>query len=88
MVNPPIDFTYYRLKLSKKELNNSIRKLANRMSLFFAYPTPMMNVIHETTVKLLQSDGVPRENVTDALATMANVCQSMVERKLFVFFQP
>jgi len=61
MVNPAIqnDFSYYRrtlnrMKLSKKDMNISIRdELANRMSLFFAYPTPMMNVINETTVKFL-----------------------------------
>lgn len=92
MVNPAIqnDFSYYRrtlnrMKLSKKDLNISIRdELANRMSLFFAYPTPMMNVINETTVKFLsQGEGVPRENVTNALATMANICQEMVEKGSF-----
>lgn len=92
MVNPAIqnDFSYYRrtlnrMKLSKKDLNISIRdELANRMSLFFAYPTPMMNVINETTVKFLAAgDGVPRDNVTNALATMANVCHEMVERKKY-----
>lgn len=93
MVNPAIqnDFSYYRrtlnrMKLSKnKDLNISIRdELANRMSLFFAYPTPMMNVINETTVKFLSQDAaVPRENVTDALALMANVCHDMVDKKKF-----
>lgn len=92
MVNPAIqnDFSYYRrtlnrMKLSKRDLNISIRdELANRMSLFFAYPTPMMNVVNETTVKFLSQDaGVPRDNVTNALATMANVCQEMVEKKKF-----
>lgn len=92
MVNPAIqnDFSYYRrtlnrMKLSKKDLNIKIRdELANRMSLFFAYPTPMMKVLSETTVKFLSSDStVPRENVTTALATMANVCQDMVAKKKF-----
>jgi len=92
MVNPAIqnDFSYYRrtlnrMKLSKKDLNLNIRdELANRMSLFFAYPTPMMNVINETTVKFLSTDqGVPRDNVCEALATMANVCQEMVTDKKF-----
>jgi len=93
MVNPAIqnDFSYYRrtlnrIKLSKnKELNLTIRdELANRMSLFFAYPTPMMNSLSETTVKFLNEDStVPRDNVTDALATMANVCQHMVDVKTF-----
>lgn len=108
MVNPAIqnDFSYYRrtlnrMKLSKKDLNIKIRdELANRMSLFFAYPTPMMKVLSETTVKFLssvsiyklnfilniyfkQDSTVPRENVTTALATMANVCQDMVAKKKF-----
>jgi len=92
MVNPAIqnDFSYYRrtlnrMKLSKKELNIKIRdELANRMSLFFAYPTPMMKVLSETTVKFLSSDSsVPRDNVTTALATMANVCFDMVFKKKF-----
>jgi len=92
MVNPAIqnDFSYYRrtlnrMKLSKKDLNISIRdELANRMSLFFAYPTPMMNVINETTVKFLAQDqGVQRDHVTLALSTMANVCMDMVEKKKF-----
>jgi len=92
MVNPAIqnDFSYYRrtlnrMKLSKKDLNIKIRdELANRMSLFFAYPTPMMKVLSETTVKFLSSDStVPRDNVTNALATMSNVCQDMVFKKKF-----
>ncbi|EGC31596.1 hypothetical protein DICPUDRAFT_39723 [Dictyostelium purpureum] len=92
MVNPAIqnDFSYYRrtlnrMKLSKKDANIKIRdELANRMSLFFAYPTPMMKVLSETTVKFLSQDTtVPRENVTTALATMANVCHDMVNKKKF-----
>lgn len=94
MVNPAIqnDFSYYRrtlnrMKLSKKDMNLTIRdELANRMSLFFAYPTPMMNSLSETTVKFLAEENeqtVPKDNVTDALATMANVCQHMVEVKTF-----
>jgi len=92
MVNPAIqnDFSYYRrtlnrMKLAKKDMNIKIRdELANRMSLFFAYPTPMMKVLSDTTVKFLSSDTtVPRENVTSALATMSNVCQEMVFKKKF-----
>jgi hypothetical protein len=93
MVNPAIqnDFSYYRRtlnrkKITKTDVNIVIRdELANRMSLFFAYPTPMMNVINETTTKFLGQDasGVPRENVNMALATMANVCQEMIFQKKF-----
>lgn len=92
MVNPAIqnDFSYYRrtlnrMKLAKKDMNIKIRdELANRMSLFFAYPTPMMKVLSDTTVKFLSSDTtVPRENVTNALSVMGNVCQDMVAKKRF-----
>lgn len=92
MTNPAIqnDFSYYRrtlnrMKIAKKELNIKIRdELANRMSLFFAYPTPMMKVIGDTTTKLLSTDTtIPRDNVTAALGMMANVCQAMVFNKKF-----
>jgi len=44
----------------------------------------MMNVVNETTVKFLSQDSsVPRDNVTTALATMANICQDMIMRKQF-----
>jgi len=92
MTNPAIqnDFSYYRrtlnrMKISKREMNIKIRdELANRMSLFFAYPTPMMKVISDTTTKFLSTDtSVNRESVGTALAMMSNVCQSMVEHKKF-----
>lgn len=92
MVNPAIqnDFSYYRrtlnrMKIAKKDMDIKIRdELANRMSLYFAYPTPMMNVLSQTTVKFLSaSSDVPIDNVTTALATMANVCQDMVFKKKF-----
>jgi len=92
MVNPAIqnDFSYYRrtlnrMKMSKKDLTIKIRdELANRMSLFFAYPTPMMKVLSETTAKfLLAEQSVPRDNVTNALATISNVCHDMVSKRKF-----
>jgi hypothetical protein len=92
MINPAIqnDFSYYRrtlnrMKLSKKDANLSIRdELANHMSLFFAYPTPMMKVLSSTTAKIIQEDSsVPKDSVTEALAVMANVCQHMVEVNQF-----
>lgn len=92
MVNPAIqnDFSYYRrtlnrMKMAKKDMNIKIRdELANRMSLFFAYPTPMMKVLSETTAKFIESETtVPRDNVSNALAMMANVCHDMVAKKKF-----
>jgi len=60
------DFSYYRRTLHRR--NITIRDELNRMSLFFAYPTPMMNVVNQTTVKFLsQNSSVPRDNVTTAL---------------------
>jgi len=92
MTNPAIqnDFSYYRrtlnrMKIQKKDMNISIRdELGNRMSLFFAYPTPMMKVLTDITVKFMEAEkATPRDNITKALALMANICQSMVERKTF-----
>jgi CYRIA/CYRIB Rac1 binding domain len=92
MVNPAIqnDFSYYRrtlnrMKLSKKNMDIIIKdELANRMSLFFAYPTPMMNVINDTTAKFLQpSNPISSDNVTAALQIMANVCEEMVRENKF-----
>jgi len=86
MANPAIqnDFSYYRrtlnrMKLSKKDMNISIRdELANRMSLFFAYPTPMMKALID---KLNSSERV--QAVASTLATMANACMRMVEMDTF-----
>eukprot|EP01100_Stratorugosa_tubuloviscum_P007622 TRINITY_DN314_c1_g2_i1.p1 TRINITY_DN314_c1_g2~~TRINITY_DN314_c1_g2_i1.p1 ORF type:complete len:310 (-),score=129.79 TRINITY_DN314_c1_g2_i1:97-1026(-) len=90
MVNPAIqnDFSYYRrslnrMKLAKKTGELTIRdELANRMSLFFAYPTPMMNTINETTVKLFHSDTtIVKANVEAGLEMMANICQYTIESR-------
>jgi len=72
------------MKLSKQDANITIRDdIANKMSLFFAYPTPMMNTIIEATKKLFNNDSsISRDNVSLALGTMANVCQSMIEKKI------
>jgi hypothetical protein len=75
------------MKLSKKHHGEITIKdeLANRMSLFFAYPTPMMNVVNETTANFLSqnANSVPQENLTTALALMASVCEDMVTNKRF-----
>lgn len=92
MINPAIqnDFSYYRrtlnrMKINKKDGNVKIRdELANRMSLFFAYPTPMMKVLSDTTSRYLSGDSdIPAEKVTEGLAVMANVCYEMVLNKKF-----
>jgi hypothetical protein len=98
MVTPGIqnEFSYYRrtlnrMKLSKEEANAIKIKdeLANRMSLFFAYPTPMMRSLADTTVKCLESGNgaVTKQSVIQGLALMANVCQDMVAKRKFANVQ-
>jgi len=55
------------------------------MSLFFAYPTPMMRVLSEVTSKAINGAAttVPRDNITQGLSVMANVCFEMVLNKKF-----
>jgi len=82
MVNPAIqnDFSYYRrtlnrLKLSKQDKNVEIRvtgEIANRMSLFFAYPTPMMRVLIDATTKYINSIS-KGSLLAPGLAHLANV---------------
>jgi len=93
MINPAIqnDFSYYRRSLTraKKVAELMARivvkdELANKMSLFYAYPTPMMKCLSETTSKFLNAkDGIPKENVHAVLAEITNICWSMVDKKRF-----
>lgn len=94
MTNPAIqnDFSYYRRILNRIKLSNQAAagvsvndELANCMSLFFAYPTPMMNSVIKTTSNLLlQNDhGVTLENLSKFLSIMANSCYMMVEKQKF-----
>jgi len=91
MINPAIqnDFSYYRRSLTRAKkvtelLSRIVVKdeLANKMSLFYAYPTPMMKCLSETTSKFLGAkDGIPKENVHSVLASITNICANMVEKK-------
>merc|ERR1712137_1286573 len=94
MVNPGIqnDFSFYRRSRNQRRINkadvasNIQEEVTNRMSLFYAYPTPMMNSLKETIVKFLTIDEMQgrslQQNVTTTLAFIANICQRMVEKKL------
>jgi hypothetical protein len=93
MLNPGIqnDFSYYRRTLSRIKMTNKGAEikikdeLANRMSLFFAYPTPMMKVLTDTTVNFLKNEPCPinKAQVVAGYSLMANVCLDMVERGRF-----
>jgi len=91
MTNPAIqnDFSYYRRSLNKMKMQNGAAvevpikdELANKMSLFYAYPTPMMKCLSETTVSFVEANpAIPREQITGLFAMMANACYSMVATK-------
>jgi len=89
MINPAIqnDFSYYRRSLSKQKNkvdNIKIKdELANKMSLFFAYPTPMLKVIHDTTLHLVKTGSIGKEDVVSGFSLLANVCLEMVEHGTF-----
>jgi len=87
MTNPAIqnDFSYYRRILNRIKLSNKRDagitvgdELANAMSLFFAYPTPMMNTMIKNTTALTSSNTVSMDNLSKFLAGMANSCHAMV----------
>jgi len=93
MINPAIqnEFYHYRRSLTRAKKMAELMarivvkdELANKMSLFYAYPTPMMKCLSETTSKFLAAkDGIPKENVHAVLAAITNTCCSMVEKKRF-----
>jgi len=63
------------------EVSNEV---ANRMSMFYAYPTPMLKMLSNSVTNFvteLQSkdQALPLENTTDIFSTMANLCRCMVE---------
>jgi hypothetical protein len=95
MTTPAIqnDFSYYRRTLSRMKMSDNAAamselvvrdELANKMSLFYAYPTPMLNVITTATTNFVASnESIPSENVTRCLATMATVCHNAVNNPEF-----
>lgn len=77
MTNPAIqnDFSYYRRILNRIKLSNKRDagitvgdELANAMSLFFAYPTPMMNSLIKTTTALATTVRHPLSPPSGAVA--------------------
>jgi len=101
MTNPAIqnDFSYYRRILNRIKLSNKRDagitvgdELANAMSLFFAYPTPMMNALIKTTTGLTSANIVTVDGVSKFLARMANSCYASLGNKfdrpdVFLYFR-
>lgn len=81
------DFSYYRRTVSRQQNIGSAANvgtinsdLANRMSLFYAHPTPMLKVLSEATSTFVKDNAdIPVENTTETLGTMAKVCLRMLE---------
>uniref|UniRef100_V9KY08 Protein FAM49A-like protein n=1 Tax=Callorhinchus milii TaxID=7868 RepID=V9KY08_CALMI len=90
MTNPAIqnDFSYYRRTASRKRIgkeqlavdNDMTSEMANRMSLFYAEPTPMLKTLSDATTRFVsENKTLPIEDTTDCLSTMACVCKIMLD---------
>ncbi|KAG0267615.1 Protein fam49a, partial [Mortierella polycephala] len=79
------DFSYYRRCLSKGKLANDgdLRsamdedELANRLSMFYAGPTPMLTIVTDVTTRLAVEEQFGR-SISECLATLAAVCAHIV----------
>lgn len=57
---------------------------ANTISLFLAYPTPMLNTLSAATVKFVRDHPhLPVTNTTDTLIAIIVICRQMLEREQF-----
>jgi len=86
MMNPNIqnDFSYFRRSMTKLKAANRSKvpeDVANKMSLFYAYPTPMMNLFTQLVQE--QDFGVSKEEIVRGLSLFSNVCLDMVEGQKF-----
>lgn len=82
------DFSYYRRTLCRMKMKDPgsddravvNNEQANRMSLFYAYPTPLLRCMSENTTKFVaENKAIPVENTTDCFAIMCTVCRVMIE---------
>ncbi|KAG0297605.1 Protein fam49a [Dissophora globulifera] len=82
------DFSYYRRCLSRGKLasDGDLKlamdedELANHVSMFYAYPTPMLKTVTDATTRFVTINRVGR-SVSECLATLASVCYSTVSNK-------
>jgi len=90
MSNPAIsnDFSYYRRTMSAMRMSGGsdnktgiTDEMANKMSLFYAFPTPMLNLVKNC----IQSDKlkIDKEKVVFGLSLVANVCYNLVDKRKF-----
>lgn len=93
MTNPNVqnDFSYYRRTLSRMKMGRGggdggegsgailQDELANRMSLFYAYPTPMFRCVAEATATFVNKNSNVTQ-VSDCLSGIAGVCYNAVAK--------
>jgi len=83
MVTPAIqnDFSYYRRVLGRMRDRNAKLKvdeeLGNKMSFFFAYPTPMMKVLIDATTEY---DATVKPRLVAGLSALANISLGNIQR--------
>ncbi len=91
------DFSYYRRSLPKIKLqlgDDGVKvqdDLANKMSLFYAYPTPMMRSIITAMTNFVAQDNSKLQPISNCLSTMVNACinavtQNSVNDKQFCLY--
>ncbi|KAF9365309.1 hypothetical protein BGX34_010522 [Mortierella sp. NVP85] len=82
------DFSYYRRCLSRGKLSNESDlksamiedELANKVSMFFAYPTPMLKTVTEVTTNFVTQRNVGK-SVSECMASLAAACYNAVSNK-------
>ncbi|CAJ0905196.1 3665_t:CDS:2, partial [Entrophospora sp. SA101] len=82
------DFSYYRRTLSRGKLVNEVDlktamiedELANRISLFYAYPTPMLKTVTDVTELFVAKNNLGR-SVLECLSGLAAACYHSVTRR-------
>jgi len=77
------DFSYFRRTISGQRANGNpvvspiSDEAANSLSLFYANPMPMLNVL-KTCVQI-KAEEVEKANIIFGLSLMANICYNIVE---------
>ncbi|XP_041378853.1 CYFIP-related Rac1 interactor B-like [Gigantopelta aegis] len=99
MNNPQIqnDFSYYRRTLNRRKMEDVTMGIAggsdqldlpddvaNRMSLFYANPTPILHGLAGATSRLLdENPNITLDHMTECLSTMASVCRVINENPTY-----
>ncbi|KAF0304085.1 Protein FAM49B [Amphibalanus amphitrite] len=90
------DFSFYRRTLNSQHYRRRQEQpddaagtldndTTNRMSLFYADPTPMLKTLSDATSRFVREHKeVPVENTTETLGTMGKVCQRMLENPALI----